>query len=394
MTFEELEKRWISIRKNLPFKYIKMLSTLFLSRDEVQVHSSFDLLISLDESALCEILHNEYGSIGLKRKVFVKYYVSTPHLVQEQNRILLLWQECVLQEVIHKESVWHELYMQRSFRELAWHVYNNFSLVNMSEVFREEMRKESLRSVEVPAGNFMMGAQSTVKDARDIEKPAHKVTLTEGLHVCIYACTQALYIDVMGINPSQFRSLLRPVEHISWLDAIVFCNKLSQKERLDPCYELPDSFEDDDDWVRKVQWNREANGYRLPTEAEWEYCARGNQDMWFSGGQRVYEVAWYGALYGGKIEETQPVGGKKPNGFGLYDMSGNVWEWCWDSCFRKYEHDVVDPIYVDPASSYRVVKGGAWCTHGSLLRIFCRSLWSRTYERNNDVGLRLVRNLL
>ena len=270
MTFEELEKRWVSIRKNLPFKYIKMLSTLFLSRDEVQVHSSFDLLLSLDESALCEILHNEYGCIGLKRKVFVKYYVSTPHLVQEQNRILLLWQECVLQEVIHKESIWHELYMQRSFRELAWHVYNNFSLVNMSEVFREEMRKESLRSVEVPAGSFMMGAQSTVKDARDIEKPAHKVTLTKGLHVCIYACTQALYIDVMGSNPSQFRSLLRPVEHISWLDAIVFCNKLSQKERLDPCYELPDSFEDDDDWVRKVQWNREANGYRLPTEAEWD----------------------------------------------------------------------------------------------------------------------------
>ena len=200
-----------------------------------------------------------------------------------------------------------------------------------------------------------------------------------------YVVTQQLYYDVVGENPSIFiGNNKRPVENVSWFDAVEFCNMLSRREWLTEVYMTSN---------KNITWNPSANGYRLPTEAEWEYAARGgNQSKGYaySGSDNVDEVGWYND---NSESKTHPVGEKKANELGLYDMSGNVWEWCWDWYADYPVGSVTDPT--GPTGGLlRVLRGGGWSNVAGNCRSAIHSFNSpgnRNYYL--DLGFRLAKSL-
>ncbi len=203
----------------------------------------------------------------------------------------------------------------------------------------------------VPAGEFEMGSSEA-----DDEKPRHLVTISQPFYLGVYPVTQREYMQAMKKNPSLFSGGDRlPVESVSWFDAVGFCNALSQKEKLPPFYAIKGQAVDVPDW--------NAPGYRLPTEAEWEYACRAGTTTRYSFGDQESGLdrhAWYSGNSNG---QTHPVGEKKPNAFGLHDMHGTLWEWCWDVYTADYYHQSPsdDPRGPDHGSD-RVVRGGGWAS--------------------------------
>jgi formylglycine-generating enzyme required for sulfatase activity len=202
-----------------------------------------------------------------------------------------------------------------------------------------------IEMVLIPAGSFMMGSDS----GDDDEKPAHKVTVT-GLYMDRYEVTQKAYQSLMGTNPSKFTDPLKPVERVSWLSAIKYCNMRSAKEGLQPCYNL-----------QTAECNFSATGYRLPTEAEWEYACRAGTTGDFSFGDNPAELAANAWLKSNSNQSTHPVGQKPPNRWGLYDMYGNVAEWCNDRYGEKeYATKAGDNPRGPATGNERVLRGGSW----------------------------------
>ena len=229
----------------------------------------------------------------------------------------------------------------------------------------------------ITAGTFMMGASERDTAADEHERPRHKVTLTRDFLMGKYPVTQALWESVMSSNPSKFKGANRPVDRVSWFDCILFCNKLSEIEGFEAVYTVN---------RRDVTCNWTAKGYRLPTEAEWEYAARAGQKSKYSGSNRVNDVAWF---KGNSENRTHPVGQKHPNHFGLYDMSGNVWEWVWNWRDPYSSSPIVDPQ--GPTSgSIRVLRGGCFLNEAQCIRL-SYYLGNNPRSSSYSLGFRLCR---
>ncbi len=224
--------------------------------------------------------------------------------------------------------------------------------------------KSGLTLVRVPGGTFTMGCQ----DGRDsdcynyLEKPAHAVTVS-GFQIGKYEVTQADWRSVTGENPSNFSGCDDcPVEKVSWDDVQDFLKKLNAQEP--------------------------GKNYRLPTEAEWEYAARGgakSKGYLYAGGNDLDKVAWYDGNSGDK---THPVGGKAPNELGLYDVSGNVWEWCSD-WYGDYSATVQNDPKGPDQGDHRVFRGGSWYDYAKLCRVSDRNCRPPGY-RSGFLGFRLA----
>jgi len=248
----------------------------------------------------------------------------------------------------------------------------------------------------------MMGSPANEPGRYDNEGPQHQVTVS-GFYMGKYEVTQKEYEEVMEANPSHFTGDNLPVENISWYDAVEYCNRRSQEEGLTPAYTINMNQRDAnntnsyDEVKWTVTWNRNANGYRLPTEAEWEYACRAGTTTPFSTGNNITtSQANYDGNYpynnnakGTYREKTTPVGSFAPNPWGLYDMHGNVWEWCWD-WYRDYSTDALTDPTGPISGDFRVQRGGSWGSNASYARSVVRSSHNPIY-RFYYYGFRLVR---
>ena len=228
------------------------------------------------------------------------------------------------------------------------------------------------------------------------------------IEVCKYPTTQKMWIEVMESNPSQFKDDNKPVECITWWQALDYCNKLSEKYGLEPVYDLSKSAQGilmikelgGETVYPDVANFKNTEGFRLPTEVEWEWFARGGQnaieqgtfDNTYSGSNSINEVAWYYENSGGNKGTTQDVGLKKPNQLGLYDCSGNVWEWCYDTTENIENGKSYIYKAFDSSNIYRREKGGFWYNDAENCAVLARGSVQAT-DAGDGIGFRLVRTV-
>ena len=249
----------------------------------------------------------------------------------------------------------------------------------------EMERKTCLRPamLELPVGIFQMGSASGDPDASPSEKPKHEVHIKTRFAMAVTEVTQRQYQQVTGMNPSDYKgNLERPVEHVSWFEAVSYCNKLSALDGLPPCYQVAG---------HRVSWPEGPNclGYRLPTEAEWEYAARAGVQTVYSGSDNADEVAWSNT---NSVGTTQAVGTKLANRWGLHDLSGNVCEWVWDEYEGYGATSPADPTGPLLDGSLRLIRGGSLRFPVQWVRVAIRGAINPD-SVDGDRGFRIVRSL-
>ena len=259
-----------------------------------------------------------------------------------------------------------------------------FSMPEISSSKLDTKQYPSLEMVEVEGGSFRLDNRIECK--------------LSSFFLGRYLVTQALWEKVMTGSPSRFKGPGLPVEGVSWYDCVEFCNQLSERQGLEPAYLIDKNIKDphnksEYDKIKwHVSWNSKANGFRLPTETEWEYAARGGthaKQAEYAGSSVLKEVGWY---HENSHRFTRELATKIPNELGFYDISGNVWEWCWDWRDAYPSAPLKDPQGPQTGSS-RVLRGGSWFRVADFCRVADRNGYLPDL-RNTDCGLRLARTVL
>lgn len=254
-----------------------------------------------------------------------------------------------------------------------------FLLINCNN---EKNKKSSYILVE--GGTFLMG--NNLDNEEEDAKPVHEVTL-DSFYISRYEVTQKEFKELMGYNPSNFKGDNNPVENVTWFDTVIYANKLSEKEGLPPYYKIDDIRREKEQIISASITIIGGKGYRLPTEAEWEYAAWGgikSNGTRYSGSNDIREVAWY------KESRTSPVGKKISNELEIYDMNGNVSEWCWDWYGDYTESSIKNPIGLLDGT-YSVLRGGSWDSEEMESTITYRYRYSPD-SFSESIGFRLVRS--
>jgi formylglycine-generating enzyme required for sulfatase activity len=250
---------------------------------------------------------------------------------------------------------------------------------------RRALPPDEPKLIRIGPGEFLMGSNEY-----DDERPPHRVAISRAFDLAAHEVTQGQYLHIMHQSPSHFKgpgSL--PVEQVSWFDAVEFCNALSGEEGLAPYYRI----EGTGDNRTVTVPDPTGNGYRLPTEAEWEYACRAGSTAKYSSGDGQTGLERYAWCNKNSERKTHPVGQKELNAFGLSDMHGNVWEWCWDWYNKaEYKHSTNKDPTGPKAGSTRVLRGGSWDDDPAGLRSANRFDREPSF-RSWSLGFRIVKNL-
>lgn len=334
----------------------------------------FEATERIDKGARIEPITYTQHPLQAKREQYIarflqKKQIKEPELVQARQRIEeiiralragITQDQTELRQLVQQHKIWNLSPLQR----------NPFSSKNGHAMY---MRL-------VTDGCFVMGNSKTNPNATASEFPSYGVHIPEGFWIAETPITQALYQDIMGALPAIVRHPKHPVHCVSWHEAVNFCNAFSIQCGFQPVYS-------------GAEWNRNANGFRLPTEAEWEYCALSSTNSTYSGNNRISSVGWCSSNSG---STAHPVGKKHANAWGLFDMSGNIEEWCWDY-FAPYpqteEHNLFLHYPMGPSrGEERVIRGGSYLLSSDEAR--CKSRGgSKPNEHWEGIGFRVVQSI-